>query len=318
MLAAWAIGVNVNVSQLMMELAQRNIIGVIFGSGVDDEYDELVEAVNVRRRYMAHVFFAPLPEWVPTPIGLKYRNAMTRLHRIIHRAIQQRRLRRAHDLLSMLIDARYENGSRMTDEQVYDEARMLLVTGHETIGEALGWAWHALGAHPDVDAKLSSELRRVLDGRPPGAEDVPKLEYAAMILAESMRLYPPTWITVRVARGEDRLPSGARIPAGAKVYLCQYVTHRSPNYWPEPDRFDPDRFSETGAKDRPPFAYFPFGGGARHCIGEPLARMQGALVLATVGRRFSLRPVPGHPVVLEPKMTLRARHGIRMRVERRL
>jgi cytochrome P450 len=161
------------------------------------------------------------------------------------------------------------------------------------------------------------ELCEVLDCRRPGVEDLPKLRYTAMVLAESMRLYPPTWIFVRVARQEDILPSGVTLPAGAKLYLCQYIMHRNPRYFPQPARFDPERFSETAKQGRPQFAYFPFGGGPRVCIGEAFAKMEGLLVLAAVAQQVKLVLVPGQTVVPEPRMVLEPRNGIMMQVTRR-
>jgi cytochrome P450 len=157
----------------------------------------------------------------------------------------------------------------------------------------------------------------VLGGRVPSADDLPRLAYSGMVLAESMRLYPPTWIFIRMTLQEDKLPSGATIPAGSKIYLCQYVMHRHPRYFPDPERFDPERFTETAKKERPQFAYFPFGGGARVCIGEHFAKMEGTLVMAMIAQRYKLALIPGQTIVPEPKMTLRPRNGIRMRVEQR-
>jgi cytochrome P450 len=244
---------------------------------------------------------------------------MERINRTIDQAVHDRRGNAVipNDLLSLLIHATYDDGTGMTDKQVGDEARTLLVTGYETIGEALAWTWYLLARHQEVEAKFLAEVDEVLEGRPPRVEDVQKLCYTGMVLAESMRLYPPTWIFIRMARQEDTLPSGVSIPAGSKLYLCQYVMHRNPHYWPNPEHFDPERFSEAAKKERPQFAYFPFGGGARVCIGESFAKMEGALVLASIAQRFKLTLAPGQTVVPEPKMTLRPRNGIRMRVEQR-
>jgi cytochrome P450 len=222
-----------------------------------------------------------------------------------------------NDLLSLLVKARYEDGTGMTDKQVHEEVLVLLVTGHETIGEALSWTSYLLARHPDVASRLFAEVDAVLDGRVPQSEDLLKLEYVGMVLAESMRLYPPTWIFVRMARNDDTLPSRVTIPAGSKLYLCQYVMHRNPLYFPDPDRFDPERFSESAKKTRPKFSYFPFGGGPRVCIGEAFAKMEGVLVLAMVAQRFTLQLVPGGKIVPEPKMTLRPKSGILMTVRHR-
>jgi cytochrome P450 len=205
----------------------------------------------------------------------------------------------------------------MTDQQVRDEAVTLFITGYETIGEALTWTSYLLSQHQAIEAKFFAEVDEVLGGRVPSAGDLPRLGYSGMVLAESMRLYPPTWIFIRMTLQEDKLPSGATISAGSKLYLCPYVMHRHPRYFPDPNRFDPERFTETAKKERPQFAYFPFGGGARVCIGEHFAKMEGTLVLASIAQRFRLSLVPGQTIVPEPKMTLRPKHGLMMRIQQR-
>ncbi len=319
MLAQWANRSELDLSLEMMGLVQRNIVRSVMGSDVDGDMPTLLEAITIRRLYMEHVFFSPLPEWVPSPIGWRYRSAMQRIDTLVYRAIHARRMRPrdAVDMLSLLLLAKYDDGTGMTDQQVRDEAVTLFITGYETMGEALTWTSYLLSQHPDIEAKFLAEVDDVLGGRMPGAEDLPNLPYTGMILAESLRLFPPTWIFVRIVQHEDTLPSGATIPAGSKMYLCPYVMHRHPRYFPDPERFDPERFTEAAKKGRPQFAYFPFGGGARVCIGEHFAKMEGILVLASIAQRFRLSLVPGQTVVPEPKMTLRPRGGVRMRVSRR-
>lgn len=318
LLEHWESGTVPKISSALTALTQQNIINTVFGSRFEHS-DELARDITIRKRYMEQVFFSLIPAWVPTRLGFAHRMALKRIDRIIDRTIQQRRRgpSSSDDMLSLLIAATYDDGSVMSDEQVLDEARMVLITGHETMAEGLGWTLHLLAEHPEVEEKLSAEIADVCGGRSPSIEHVPKLHYAAMVLAEAMRLYPPTWIIVRIAREDDTLPSGARIAAGSKIYLCQYVTHRDARYWPDPERFDPERFSETGKKDRPPLAYFPFGAGSRLCLGESFAKMQGALVLATIAQSFEFHSVPGRKMELQPRMTLRTRNGIRLRVERR-
>ena len=319
MLARWAEGMELNLGCEMMGLVQRNIVKTLLGADADKDMPALLDAITIRRLYMEHVFFSPFPEWVPSRIGWRYRQAMQCIDTIVTRAIRARRAypTDARDLLSLLLCAKYDDGTAMTDQQVRDEVVTLLVTGYETIGEALTWTSYLLSQHPAIAAKFFAEVDEVIGGRLPSVEDLPKLPYLGMVLAESMRLYPPTWLFVRIAQAEDTLPSGATIPAGSKIYLCQYVTHRHPRYFQNPERFDPERFTETAKKDRPQFAYFPFGGGARVCIGEHFAKMEATLVLASIAQRFRLSLVPGQAIVPEPKMTLRPRNGIRMRVEQR-
>jgi cytochrome P450 len=319
MLARWADGMELDLECEMMGLVQRNIVKTLLGTDADDDMPALLDAITIRRLYMEHVFFSPFPEWVPSRIGWRYRRAMQCIDTIVTRSIQARRAppTDTRDLLSLLLCAKYDDGTVMTDQQVRDEVVTLLVTGYETIGEALTWTSYLLSQHPAIAAKFFAEVDEVIGGRPPSVEDLPKLPYLGMVLAESMRLYPPTWIFIRIAQAEDTLPSGAIVPAGSKIYLCQYVMQRHPRYFPDPERFEPERFTETAKKERPQFVYFPFGGGARVCIGEHFAKMEATLVLASIAQRFRLSLVPGQTIVPEPKMTLRPRNGIQMRVFRR-
>ena len=319
MLARWTDGMELNLGHEMMGLVQRNIVKTVLGSDADREMPELLDAITIRRLYMEHVFFSPFPEWMPSRIGWRYRMAMRRIDGVVYRAIHARRTHPTdnEDLLSLLLRAKYDDGTGMTDQQVRDEAVTLVITGYETIGEALTWTSYLLSQHPDVEAKFFAEVDEVLGGLVPSADDLPRLGYSGMVLAESMRLFPPTWIFVRIAQQDDKLPSGATIPAGSKIYLCPYVMQRNPRYFHDPERFDPERFSESAKKSRPQFSYFPFGGGARVCIGEHFAKMEGVLVLASIAQRFRLSLVPGQTIVPEPKMTLRPKARIHMRVKPR-
>jgi len=186
----------------------------------------------------------------------------------------------------------------------------IFLAGHETTANALSWTFYLLGRHPAVARKLREELAHVLGDRLPRAEDVPSLRYTRMVLAESMRLYPPAWIVAR-APIEDEAIDGFFVPAGTRLLVSPWVTHRHPEVWPDPEGFDPERFADPSAIDR--FAHFPFGGGPRVCIGHAFATMESVLVLATLARRFHLELVPGHPVEPEPLVTLRPRHGVLVR-----
>ena len=321
LLVNWKLGATINITEDMMGLAQQIIIRSVFGADFTDADGQLAAAITTRRQYLEQVFFSllPFPEHLPTGIRRTYPKAMRRIDETIYHAISTRRENSGYgnDLLSLLIQARYDDGTGMTDKQVHEEALILLVTGYETIGEALSWTWYLLAQYPDIASRLVAEVDTVLDDRVPRSEDLLKLGYAGMVLAESMRLYPPTWIFVRMARYEDTLPSGVTIPAGSKLYLCQYVMHRNPRYFPDPGRFDPERFSEPAKKTRPQFSYFPFGGGPRVCIGEAFAKMEGVLVLAMVAQRFTLQLIPGQTIVPEPRMTLRSKSGILMTIRHR-
>jgi cytochrome P450 len=221
----------------------------------------------------------------------------------------------------MLMLARDDDGDggAMSDRQLRDEALTIFLAGHETTANALAWTWHLLGEHADAERALHEELDRVLAGRPPTADDLPSLAWTRAVLAESMRLYPPAWVIGRRVL-EDYPVAGHVVPAGALVLVCQFVVHRDARWWPEPERFDPERWmpaAEPAARARPKLAYFPFGAGPRQCIGEQFAWTEGVLVLATIAQRWRLRPVTGERPRMQPLITLRLKGGLRMRVEER-
>jgi cytochrome P450 len=318
-MAGWAGGTELDIGREMTLVTQRNIVKLALGADADRALSDLLAAIAVRRRYMEHVFFSPLPEWLPTPLGMAYRRAMRRIDEAVFGAIRRRRATAGgeDDMLSLLLRATYEDGTRMTDQQVRDEIVTLFVSGSETNGEALTWTCWLLTQHPEVEARVRAEVDRVLGDRAASAGDLPNLTYTNMVLAESMRLYPPTWIFVRMALEADTLPTGTAIPAGAKIYLSQYVMHRHPRFFPDPDRFDPDRFTEDARKSLPQCAYFPFGAGVRLCIGEHLAKMESAITLASIVQRVRLEAAPDQRVTPEPRITLRPKRPIRLRVVER-
>jgi cytochrome P450 len=219
------------------------------------------------------------------------------------------------DLLSSLLAMAQSSQSGMTDKQVRDEALTLMLAGHETTATALTWTWYLLSQNPAVEERLRAEWAGVLGGRLPGLGDVPALEYTERVFAESIRLYPPAWALGRMARREFRLLNFV-IPKGGIAVMSPYVMHRHKQFWPDPERFDPDRFTAEAKASRPKFAYFPFGGGPRVCIGERFAWMEGVLLLATIGQRWRFRLAPGQQVEIHPQITLRPRSGMRMVAER--
>ena len=204
----------------------------------------------------------------------------------------------------------------MTDLQIRDEAMTIFLAGHETTANAMAWTWHLLGSAPEVEARLHAEIAQVLQSRTPTVEDVPKLEWTRAIVAESMRLFPPAWTMGRRAI-EPHTIGGHQISKGDLVIMSQYVVHHDPRWWPDPDAFKPDRWlAEAGARSpapgaRPKYAYFPFGGGSRICIGESFAWTEAILLLATIAQRWTFTP-DGPPPVPEPRITLRPK-GLRMR-----
>jgi len=253
-----------------------------------------------------------MPPWLPTPRNIKASMATRRLDKIIFRFIEQRRAsgKDSGDLLSMLLAAQDEDGSRMNDQQLRDEAMTIFLAGHETTANALSWTWLLLAQNPACEEKLHAELATVLGGRTPKMEGLPNLRYVSNVISESMRLYPPAWGMARVAI-EDVEIGGYPIPEGCGVSLAQWSVHRDARWFDSPLEFRPERWEGDLAKRLHRFAYFPFGGGPRQCIGNNFALMEATLLLATIAQRFRIGIVPTHPVVPMPSITLRPRYGIR-------
>jgi cytochrome P450 len=315
MVARWDDGSVIDVHEEMLDVTQRITARALLGDAPDSELDRFRRAVSVRRSYQEYLLGSVLPfvDRVPARAQREYARAHREIDAIVDSAIAHRRAApgpRA-DLLSLLVHATYDDGSGMTDGQIRDEVRTLSIAGYETIAEALTWAWYLLAGSPPDESRVAAEA---LVGPPTHHE---ALTYCRMVIAEAMRLYPPTWLFVRVAQHEDVLPSGVFVAAESKIYLSQWVMHRNPRWFPDPDRFDPRRFSSDAVKARPRFSYLPFGAGRRLCIGEEFAWMQGVLILAAVARRFRLAVAPGQTITPEPNVTLRPRGGLRMRLARR-
>jgi cytochrome P450 len=249
----------------------------------------------------------------------RFMKAGETLDKTIYRIINERRAsgEDTGDLLSMLLQSRDTEGdhSGMTDKQVRDETLTLFIAGHETTATALTWVWYLLAEHPEVEAKMHREIDEVLGDREPTFADVPFLPYTGHVFGETMRLYPPAWAIGRMATMDLEI-AGYQVPRKSIVLLSPYTMHRSPKYWPEPDRFLPERW-ETEDPDRPKFAYYPFGGGPRLCIGERFAWMEGVIILAALARKWRFRRADTAPVQLAPLLTLRAKGGLRLRAEAR-
>jgi cytochrome P450 len=318
----WRDGQALDIAQEMMHLTLAIVGKTLFDTDTEAEAEEVREALTATMESFSRFMlpFTELLDRLPLPATRRFQRARVRLDAIIYRMIDERRRSGEDrgDLLSMLIMAQdeEEDGAGMTDEQLRDEAMTIFLAGHETTANALTWTWYLLSQHEDVEAKLHAEVDAVLGERPPVAEDLPQLRYTEMVLAESMRLYPPAWILGRRAL-KDYEVGGFRLPAGSIVVLSPYVMHRDERYFPDPSRFDPERWTPEAKEARPPFSYFPFGGGPRRCIGEGFAWMEGILVIATLSRLWRMRLVPGHVVETRPVVTLRPKHGMRMTLERR-
>jgi cytochrome P450 len=259
-----------------------------------------------------------IPHWVPTPTNLRVKREVAQIEKILYRIIAERRAsgHDAGDLLSMLLAAQDEDGSRMTDKQLRDETITLFLAGHETTASTLSWTWWLLAQNPAVEAKLHAELDSVLGGRPPSFEDLTKLAYTGHVITESLRLYPAAWGMARLVV-EDHEVAGYPVTKGMGVAMAQWVVHRDPRWYDTPEKFLPERWEGDLLKRLPRFAYFPFGGGPRQCIGNSFALMEAALLLATIAQKFRLRLVANHPVVPLASITLRPRHGVRVLLERR-
>ena len=305
----WARRGRVDLVEEAARVVQRIRLLTIFSTATPGELDALSADVLARQRYITYVFrsLLPFPELVPTRATRGYRSAIKRLDRFFHAAIEERRqsATRPPDLLSHLLGVRFQDGAALSDKQLRDELLTLSLTGFETLGDALCWTLCLLASHPDVRAKVERELESTLAGRSPAASDLPRLSYTTMAFSEALRLYPPTWIFIRMAKNDDYLPSGAHIPAGSKLYLCPYVVHRDPRFYTDPERFDPERFTPEATRARPRFAYFPFGAGPRTCIGHRFAMTEGSLMLAAILQRASLSLEPGRTVAPMPGITLR-------------
>ena len=320
----WRPGEPLDVHAEMMALTLAIVGRTLFDADVEAEASEIGAALTQVFEAFNLSFFLPFGEYLdrlPIPPTLRFRRARARLDATIYRLIAERRASgRDHgDLLSMLMLARDEEAEQpapgapghMDDRQLRDEAMTIFLAGHETTAVALTWTWQLLSQHPDVEARLHAEVD-ALGGRLPTADDLPALPWTRQVLAESMRLYPPVWVIGRRALVPFEV-EGHPIPARAIVLLSQWLVHHDPRWWPDPERFDPDRWAPGRDADRPRFAYFPFGGGARVCIGEHFAWMEGVLLLATIAQRWRFAPVPGAPAPsMQPIITLRPRNGLRL------
>lgn len=317
----WQPGETLDIAQEMMRATLAIVGKTLFSADVSSEADEIGGALT-QVFDLFETLLMPFSEWLqklPLPSVRRFERARARLDKIVYRLIAERRAggRDTGDLLSMLLLARDdENHDQMTDQQVRDEALTLLLAGHETTSNALTWTWYLLSQNPDVETKFHSEVGKVLEGRLPTFADLPQLGYVEHVFAEALRLYPPAWAVGR--RALEDYPLGEYvIPAKSIVLLSPWSVQRDPRWFPDPERFDPDRWNQETMEKRPKFSYFPFGGGARVCIGERFAWAEGVLVLATIAQRWRLRLVPGHPVETRALITLRPKHGMKMTVEAR-
>ncbi len=297
----------------LIGLTLKVVARTLFGCTVSSETAAVAAALEVVMAFFArqeNFFLRLLPRGMPTPGRIRFRRAVARLDRIVFDLIARHRRNGgdSSDLLSMLIAAQDEDGSEMSDRQLRDEAMTLFLAGHETTALALSWTFALLAEHPAVEARLAQEIA-ALEGLPPCTADLPRLRYTEKVLKEAMRLYPPAWILARQAVRDVEI-AGYRIPAKAFVVMSQWVVHRDPRHFADPERFVPERWDEDLETRLPRFAYFPFGRGPRVCIGSAFAMMEAVLVLATITQRFRFSLVPGRRARPLASISLRPRGGV--------
>jgi cytochrome P450 len=319
LLNEWENGQEHDAHQEMMRLTLQIVGKTLFDADVERDAQEvgksLEQLLEIGANFRRTIF---VPHWLPTPANLRTKREVAQIERILYRIIAERRAsgRDAGDLLSMLLAAQDDDGSKMTDRQLRDETITLFLAGHETTASTLSWTWWLLAQNPAVEKKLHAELDAILGDRAPSIDDLPNLVYTGHVITEALRLYPAAWGMARLAV-EDHEIAGYPVTKGMGVAMAQWVVHRDPRWYDAPEGFRPERWQGDLMKRLPKFAYFPFGGGPRQCIGNAFALMEATLILATIARKFRLRLVPGHPVVPLASITLRPRHGVRVTLESR-
>jgi cytochrome P450 len=319
MLENWRGGEERDAHQEMMRLTLQIVGKTLFDADVERDAQGVGKSLEllleIGANFRRTIF---VPHWLPTPTNLRVKREVAQIEKILYRIIAERRAsgRDAGDLLSMLLHAQDEDGSRMTDRQLRDETITLFLAGHETTASTLSWTWWLLAQNPAVEAKLHAELDKVLGARAPSLDDLTSLPYCGNVITESLRLYPPAWGMARLA-SEDHEIAGYTVKKGMGVAMAQWVVHRDPRWYDKPEEFLPERWEGDLLKRLPRFAYFPFGGGPRQCIGNSFALMEATLILAVMAQKFRLRLVVIHPVVPLASITLRPRHGIRVLLESR-
>lgn len=321
MLARWRTrAAPFDVAADMMALTLDIICRTMFSTDVTGDVEAVRRLMNIVVAFPVSMLdLFGFPQWLPRLRPPGFRQTIAEFETFVARLLAERRTDPTDhgDLLAMLLAARDpETGEGMTDKQLRDEILTIFMAGHETTANALSWVWYLLARHPDAEARLHEEVDRVLGGRAPGFADLAELKWTRMVIDEAMRLYPPAHGISRTAIGEDHI-GGVRIPAGANISISMYVTHRNPNLWPEPERFDPERFTPEAVARRHRFAYMPFGGGPRVCIGNSFAIAEAQVIVAMIAQRFRLRLVADQVVEPVALITLRPKNGVLVTLEPR-
>jgi cytochrome P450 len=309
-----------DVAAEMMALTLNIIARTMFSTDVSGEVEIVRRLMNVVVNLRPSVVdILGLPEWLPRLKPMAYRRAIAEFEALVWRLLSNRRAKEVDqgDLLSMLLTARDpETGEGMSDKQIRDEILTIFLAGHETTAVALSWSWYLLAQHPRAEAKLHDEVDRVLGGRMPNYADLVELKWARMVIEEALRLYPPAYRIVRTAVGEDRI-GGVHVEPGAIIDINSYVTHRNPKLWPDPESFEPERFAPAAVAARHRFAYLPFGGGPRICIGNNFAMVEAQIILAAIAQRYRLLVASNHVVQPIGLLTLRPKNGVWVTLEPR-
>jgi cytochrome P450 len=320
MLDSWAEGKSVQIDREFEALTSKIALKTLFDlddPGNRERFSEMLrlafDLMNERLRQVVKI-----PLWVPTLINRRLKQAVAELNKTVEGFIAEGRSRNhaADDLLSRLVFARHEDGRGMSDRQLRDEAMTLYLAGHETTALTLAWTWYLLSQNPDAEAKLLSEWHRVLRGATPTTRHIPKLTYTSAVISESMRLFPPVYVIGREATTDLEL-GGYRVKRGYTVLMSQWVNHRDPKYFPDPEAFRPERWEDGFAKRLPKFAYYPFGGGQRLCVGNAFASTEAAIILPAVGQRYRFTLDPGAVIGIKPQITLLPTNGIPATLQQR-
>lgn len=322
MLNSWQDGAERNLHDDMMRVTLEIVGQCLYGAEVSGAAEQVGKAMEVvMQRFVTNASLALLFSFdIPVIFARRESRAVQSLNEIIGGIIQQRRAsnQRRGDLLDTLLHVQDADGKPMSDVQLRDEVMTLFLAGHETTAIVLSWACYLIAQNPDVESRLAKELRNVIGGRVPTPDDLPQLRYTEMVLKETLRLYPAVWGIGRRAIAECEL-GGYRIPAGSNIFILQWRTQRDARFFPDPERFGPERWREDPVRSGkiPRFAYFPFGGGPRVCVGASFAMMEATLLLAMIQQRYKLELVPNHRVEVLASVTLRPKHGIGMIAKRR-
>lgn len=320
MLEKWKPGSEVDVHTEFSSLTSAIALKTLFDLVDPSDRAEFTESLRLAFDLMSSRLhnIIKLPQWVPTGGNRKLNRAVKDLFAVVDRYIAAGRARKepGNDLLSRFVAAQDDDGTKMSDKQLREEMMTLYLAGHETTSLTLSWSWYLLSQYPEVEEKLVAEWNRVLGGRTPNAEDLTKLPYTDAVIAEAMRVYPPVYLIGREATRDLEL-GGYRVQKGYTIFMSQWVNHRDPRYFPDPEKFQPERWEDDLATRIPKYAYYPFGGGPRVCIGNTFALMEAVIILAAVGQKYRFTLMPGALIDISPQITLMPSNGIPARLERR-